>query len=37
SMFSAVVVVRSMVNLSHGGRKKLKGLSIGTIWQPKDQ
>ena len=37
SMFSAVVVVRSMVNLSHGGRKKLKGLSIGTIWHPKDQ
>jgi preprotein translocase subunit SecD len=37
SMFSAVVVVRSMVNLTHGGRKKLKGLSIGTIWQPKDQ
>jgi preprotein translocase subunit SecD len=37
SMFSAVVVVRSMVNLSYGGRKKLKGLSIGTIWQPKDQ
>lgn len=37
SMFTAVIVVRSMVNLSHGGRKKLKGLSIGTIWQPKDQ
>jgi preprotein translocase subunit SecD len=36
SMFTAVVIVRSMVNLSHGGRKKLKGLSIGTVWKPKD-
>jgi len=36
SMFSAVVGVRAMVNLSHGGRKKLKGLSIGTVWKPKD-
>jgi preprotein translocase subunit SecD len=35
SMFSAVVGVRAMVNLSHGGRKHLKGLSIGTIWKPK--
>jgi preprotein translocase subunit SecD len=35
SMFSAVVGVRAMVNLSHGGRKKLKGLSIGTVWKPK--
>ena len=36
SMFSAVVGVRAMVNLTHGGRKKMKGLSIGTVWQPKD-
>lgn len=36
SMFTAVVVVRAMVNLSHGGRKKLQGLSIGTVWKPKD-
>lgn len=36
SMFSAVVVVRSMVNITHGGKKKLKGLSIGTVWKPKD-
>lgn len=36
SMFSAVVGVRAMVNLTHGGRKKLRGLSIGTVWQPKD-
>jgi len=35
SMFSAVVGVRAMVNLSHGSRKKLKGLSIGTVWKPK--
>jgi len=35
SMFTAVVVVRSMVNLSHGGKKKLQGLSIGTVWKPK--
>lgn len=36
SMFSAVVGVRAMVNLTHGGRKKLPGLSIGTVWKPKD-
>jgi len=36
SMFTAVVIVRAMVNLSHGGRKKLQGLSIGTVWKPKD-
>lgn len=35
SMFSAVVGVRAMVNLTHGGRKKLQGLSIGTVWKPK--
>lgn len=35
SMFSAVVGVRAMVNITHGGRKKLKGLSIGTVWKPK--
>jgi preprotein translocase subunit SecD len=35
SMFSAVVGVRAMVNLTHGGRKNLKGLSIGTVWTPK--
>jgi preprotein translocase subunit SecD len=34
-MFSAVVGVRAMVNLTHGGRKKLQGLSIGTVWKPK--
>ncbi len=36
SMFSAVVGVRAMVNITHGGRKNLKGLSIGTVWKPKD-
>lgn len=35
SMFTAVVVVRAMVNITHGGRKKLQGLSIGTVWKPK--
>ena len=36
SMFSAVVGVRAMVNLTHGSRKRLQGLSIGTVWKPKD-
>lgn len=34
SMFSAVVGVRAIVNLWYGGRKKLKSISIGTIWKP---
>jgi preprotein translocase subunit SecD len=36
SMFSAVVGVRALVNLSHGNRKKILGLSIGTVWKPKE-
>ena len=36
SMFSAVVGVRAIVNLTYGGRKRLKGISIGTVWKPKD-
>jgi preprotein translocase subunit SecD len=33
SMFSAVVVSRAMVNLWYGGQKKLKTVSIGTVWR----
>jgi len=36
SMFSAVVGVRALVNLTHGNRKKILGLSIGTVWKAKD-
>lgn len=36
SMFSAVVAVRALVNITHGNRKKLLGLSIGTVWKAKD-
>jgi preprotein translocase subunit SecD len=35
SMFSAVFVSRGIVNLWYGRRgKKLKGLSVGTVWTP---
>ncbi|HUL41352.1 MAG TPA: protein translocase subunit SecD [Burkholderiales bacterium] len=34
SMFSAVVVSRSMVNLIYGRRRKLEKLSIGQVWHP---
>jgi len=34
SIFSAVVVSRSMVNLIYGRRKKLDKLSIGQVWKP---
>lgn len=34
SMFSAVVGVRAVVNLWYGGKKKLKSISIGTVWKP---
>lgn len=34
SMFSSIVGVRAIVNLWYGSRKKLKKLSIGTIWKP---
>jgi preprotein translocase subunit SecD len=36
SMFSAVVGVRALVNLTHGNRKKILGLSIGTVWKAKE-
>ncbi|RZL65246.1 MAG: protein translocase subunit SecD [Variovorax sp.] len=34
SMFSAVFVSRGLVNFWYGRKKKLKSLSIGTIWRP---
>lgn len=34
SMFSAVVGVRALVNLWYGRRKKLRSISIGTVWKP---
>jgi len=34
SMFSAVVFSRGLVNLWYGGQKKLKHVSIGTVWRP---
>ncbi|MEJ8811961.1 protein translocase subunit SecD [Variovorax ureilyticus] len=37
SMFSAVFFSRGLVNLWYGGKKKLKTLSIGTVWRPANQ
>ena len=34
SMFSGVFFSRGVVNLWYGRQKKLKGVSIGTIWRP---
>ena len=34
SMFSAVFFSRGLVNLWYGSQKKLKGVSIGTVWRP---
>jgi preprotein translocase subunit SecD len=34
SMFSAVVFSRGLVNLWYGRQKKLRGVSIGTVWRP---
>ena len=35
SMFSSVVVSRALVNLWYGNRRKLKTVSIGTVYVPK--
>ncbi|KAF1072521.1 protein translocase subunit SecD [Variovorax sp.] len=35
SMFSAVFFSRGIVNFWYGGKKKLKSVSIGTVWRPK--
>ena len=34
SMFSSVVVSRSIVNLYYGRKRRLDGLSIGQVWRP---
>ena len=34
SMFSAVFFSRGLVNFWYGGKKKLKSVSIGTVWRP---
>lgn len=34
SMFSAVVFSRGLVNLWYGRQRKLKSVSIGTVWKP---
>jgi preprotein translocase subunit SecD len=34
SMFSAVMFSRGLVNLWYGRQKKLKNVSIGTVWKP---
>ena len=34
SMFSAVLFSRGLVNLWYGRQKKLKAVSIGTVWHP---
>jgi preprotein translocase subunit SecD len=34
SMFSAVLFSRGLVNLWYGRQKKLKSISIGTVWRP---
>jgi preprotein translocase subunit SecD len=35
SIFSAVFFSRGIVNLWYGRKKKLSGVSIGTVWKPK--
>jgi preprotein translocase subunit SecD len=34
SMFSAIFFSRGLVNLWYGRQKKLKSISIGTVWRP---
>ena len=34
SMFSAVFIMRGVVNLWYGRKKKLQSIAIGTIWRP---
>jgi preprotein translocase subunit SecD len=33
-MFSAVFFSRGLVNFWYGRKKKLKSVSIGTVWRP---
>lgn len=37
SMFSAVFFSRGLVNLWYGRQKKLKSVSIGTVWRPEPE
>ena len=37
SMFSSVFFSRGLVNLWYGRQKKLKTVSIGTVWRPENQ
>ncbi|RYZ12214.1 MAG: protein translocase subunit SecD [Comamonadaceae bacterium] len=37
SMFSAVLFSRGLVNFWYGRTKKLKSVSIGTVWRPKTE
>ena len=37
SMFSAVFFSRGLVNLWYGRQKKLKSVSIGTVWKPEPE
>lgn len=37
SMFSAVFFSRGLVNFWYGSKKKLKSVSIGTVWKPSTQ
>ncbi|KMN82185.1 preprotein translocase subunit SecD [Chromobacterium sp. LK11] len=37
SMFSAVVISRSLVNLWYGRRRKLTTLAIGQVWKPENK
>jgi preprotein translocase subunit SecD len=34
SMFSAVFIMRGVVNLWYGRKKKLQSIAIGTVWRP---
>ena len=36
SMFSAVFFSRGIVNFWYGRQKKLKSLSVGTVWRPEE-
>ena len=36
SMFSAVFFSRGLVNLWYGSRRKIKSLSIGSVWRPEN-
>ena len=36
SIFTSVVVIRSVINLIYGRQKKLKRLHVGQIWKPTD-